>query len=274
MPAGRTLLDAHAHLHDGFDVVRLLERAHANLSAAARTLGPAGEAGSVLALLVAALPGSNADLRVRVRADPGGGWTVRPAGEAGSVLAVRGEDRLLLLPARQLATREGLEVLVAGADPSGEPEAGGRVEASLARIVSRTSAGRGLAVVPWGFGKWWGRRGRVLRDLVVRRGRESGVLLGDSALRPWGLPGARVLRRARRAGVGFLCGSDPLPLPGQEARVGGFGSVLSGALPEERPLRALLALTADGPGECARFGRRSSPAEALALQLRLRSGAG
>ncbi len=66
----------------------------------------------------------------------------------------------------------------------------------------------------------------------------------------------------------MLPGSDPLPLPGEEARVGAYGFAVDVALDPLRPAAALLAVLRSGAFFAA-FGRRERLTRFVGNQLAL-----
>ncbi len=164
-----------------------------------------------------------------------GDWTIRPTGEDVSLVAERqGALPLLLVAGCQIVTREGLEILILGAPgPFGE-------SVDLATGVAMGQAAGGLAVVPWGFGKWWGRRGKVL-DRFLATATAGNVFLGDNGGRLAGAGAPRQFARARERSIPVLPGSDPLPLDGDAHRAGSYGFVLDGPLDSTRPFADLKA---------------------------------
>src|SRR5690606_7800616 len=148
-----------------------------------------------------------------------------------------------------------LEVLALGL-------AGKRADGRPLDTVLGELEGEALAVLPWGAGKWLGRRGRLVREARERRE----VLLGDNGGRPafWREP---LLEGARA-----LAGSDPLPLPGRERKIGSYGSSLQAHISEERPGADLIAALRTAPLEP--FGAPESPMGFLRDQLELRLGRG
>lgn len=125
---------------------------------------------------------------------------------------------LRILRGTQLTSSEGLEVLSIG--PSAE-----RFSGPAARIVESIAAAGNLVILPWGVGKWWGRRGEVVRA-VLDGSAGKRLLLGDNGGRPWFWPESPLFKLARTRGVAVLPGSDPLPLAGDERRVGSMGARL------------------------------------------------
>ncbi len=254
----RIVLDAHLHLYPSHDPRRLVDALAANL----RRLG-----GDVHAACFAERTDCHAfsDLREGRLTVPG--WTVTPVG-AGAAAALRlsaaaGGPPLWLFPGRQVATRERLEVLALFGDSA---PADGRPAAETLAAVSASPA---LAVLNWAPGKWWFGRGRIVAGLA-RTAPAGTVWLGDTTLRPHGWPLPPLMRWQRRHGRGVLAGTDPLPLPGEEALAGSYACVVDGAFDPAAPAASLRALLRANPAAVASIGRRSSVLAMLRRQARLR----
>jgi hypothetical protein len=167
---------------------------------------------------------------------------------------------LWLLPGRQVVTRERVEVLLLGADldlPDGM---------TAAETIRQGLAGGALPVIGWAPGKWFFGRKQVVQRLLQRFNREE-LLLGDSSLRPglWGEP--LVMRQARRRGFAVVAGSDPLPIAGEERRLGCYATRLEPA-PSLTPQRGASFLRAAllAPGVRRRHcGVRCTPLQTMRL---------
>lgn len=261
-----SLVDAHVHLHECCETDLLLDAAAANFSSAARGARPksavlllAQAAGSdrFEQLAAEALPGSAPD-------KPAAGWGFRLTAEAESIVAVRRDGaRLILVCGRQIRTAEGLEVLALGTTRRFDD---GRAAADV--LLAAAAAGA-LAVLPWGVGKWLGRRGRLVSRLIGDAGLR--IACGDNGNRPGFWPRPRLLRRAERLGRRVLPGSDPLPLPATVARAGSFGFAVGGALDSDRPAADLKARLADPRVAIEPYGRRESARLFFSNQLLLRA---
>ena len=207
------LVDAHCHLHERFDLDRALDAAFENA-------GPHGTP----VLLLADVPGGSSFAWLdtqparRWQFEPLEGGRSRRARHMGSIAGRptrRSADVVLLVAGRQITSTEGLEVLALGClDPLPS-------ELDVRSLLGEIQRAGGLAVMPWGFGKWTGRRGRILDDLL-REEMSSPFFLGDNGGRfGSGLP--RQFQIAATRSILILPGSDPLPLRNQEARVGAYG---------------------------------------------------
>jgi hypothetical protein len=109
----------------------------------------------------------------------------------------------------------------------------------------------GIPVIPWGVGKWMGRRGEAIRRILLDR--NGAVLLGDNGGRPrcWS---PRLFEEARRLGVAVLPGTDPLRLPWDCYRAGSYGFSLAGKLDLATPARDLVGRLGRQLGKVERRG--------------------
>ena len=246
---GPFLIDAHVHCHACFEPARFLEAAWANLRRMRAALpGPVGDA---LGCLLLADIGEERSF-LRLPADVGvrrRGWTLEQTEDGVSLLACRdGVPRLLLVAGRQITTTDGLEVLALGS------AAEFRGQRSLEATLDAVSAAGAIPVVPWGVGKWWGRRGELVLRLLDRAA-PGWLWLGDNGNRPRGWPTPRPFARAAERGIGILPGSDPLALAHEFERVGSYGCILDGEIERSRPGERLLVLLRAADAQTRSFGR-------------------
>jgi hypothetical protein len=260
------LVDGHVHVHECFDVARVFDAAAANFAAAARAIASEREYDAVLCLVASRrerfLDGVRTGRTGRVWRGTNGVWEAEDGCEPETLVVRCGTTRLELIAGRQLVTRERLEVLALGTTaplPDGEP-----IEATLAAVRDAGAA----AVLPWGVGKWLGARGAIV-ERVLADPKWPHVFLGDNGNRLELGPDPAQFAAARRVGRAVLPGSDPLPLPGEEARVGAYGFAADVALDPLRPAAALLALLKSGSA-FAVFGRREPLARFVGNQLALK----
>jgi SAM-dependent methyltransferase len=255
---GALWVDGHVHLHPLFD----LEKA---LGASGRQR-PAG-AGAVLWLLTESAGGTFfAQLTAGDLPLPAG-WSLRSV-EA-RLLALESADAVVwILAGRQIRARHGLEVHGWGLR---EPLREGQPVPETCRQVREAG---GIAVLPYGFGKWRGNRHGELRAALEALG-DDPPWLADSGIRPGHRPLAALYPELRAGARGILAGTDPLPLLGEEERIASFGFLLPGDDPgEERPLSAdaLLDRLQALPAEPPLLGKRVTWARALRQQFLLRAG--
>jgi hypothetical protein len=259
------LVDAHVHMYDCFSVAAVFDAAAVNFARAARRFKRERFA-AVLCLVESAnerfIDGVRARRLGRVWRGQHGYWELEHGCEPETLLVRRGHFRLAIIAGRQLVTREKLEVLALGT--TAPLRDGDSLEATLHAVHAVGAA----AVLPWGVGKWLGGRGAIV-DGILRDPKWSHVFLGDNGNR---LRYGREPERfawARRAGRSVLPGSDPLPLPGEERRVGGYGFAVDADLDPLRPTAGLLALLQSGASFNA-FGEREGLGGFVGKQVALR----
>jgi hypothetical protein len=244
------LVDGHVHLYDVYDRDVFFDSALANLRAAARQLGAEDDWWGCLLLSETSRDDAFDELTKPVSPPGSGRWWFARTDDDGALVAscAGGDGRLLVIAGRQIQTAEGLEVLglcCRARWPDGTP-----LRATLDALRSRDA----VAVLPWGFGKWWSDRGRLVRDLLMS-GDANDIHLGDNGGRPELLGRPALLRLAERRGVKILPGSDPLPIPAEARSVARCGFVLEGTIDLARPASGLKALLRAQAMQPRAFGR-------------------
>ena len=179
------VIDAHVHIYPCFDLSGFLGAAFSNCLKVARHFGHDPSYIPVLLLtegyrqrefhrLREKMEGGNE----RIAEEKHGGYRLFPTEEAESLRIERADGSFLFLIAGfQIVTSERLEVLALSTVseiPDGLP---------LEKTVAAVEKDRAIPVIPWGFGKWSGRRRHVLTEFLASR-REGGFFLGDNGGRP------------------------------------------------------------------------------------------
>jgi hypothetical protein len=241
-----------------------LDSAAANFETAKDKLGLADE--SVLVLLLCDDFRFNVFARLRAKARAGkveAGWTLDIGDEDDAVVARKAGGREIHICAgRQIRTTDGLEVLAVCTDdelPDG---------LCLRKTLDLVHATRGIPVIPWGFGKWIGRRGRIVSELFDGYSREM-FLAGDNGGRPQGFSEPRLFKRARHVGMPILAGSDPLPFPGEERCAGRYGVHTIGIFDPDNACASVRKILKDQAGQFQIFGCLEQPFRFVRNQVRM-----
>lgn len=262
-PARVALVDAHVHRQPGIGWAGFLDGATRRFDEVATGLGLAGA--TIRFLLMTEAKHQTAFAEISGPGDPlaATDWTVDRRYDGALLLRRSDGTELVLVAGRQIETAEKLEVLalfttetVADGLPLGES-------------VRRVAATGAIPVLPWGFGKWWFGRGRILRSFLDSGSGER-LFLGDNQGRPRSFPRSSIFRLATSKGIVTLPGSDPLPLEGQTDRAGSYGFVLDAEIDPASPadsLRAAILRLVDDPPS---FGHRPGLLRALGTQIALR----
>lgn len=266
------VVDGHVHIHRCYDVDAFFDNAYRNLS---ETGSVGAEESPAYFLLmtecdsddffgalhhIASANGSTDKIRLRR-------WSVAITDEAESIIASSEGRRLFIIAGRQVACREGLEVLFLGT--TGKFQDGRSIREVLVEAGSR-----GVPhVIPWGAGKWFFGRGKLLSRLLHEH-RASMFFLGDEGGRPAFWPYPRHFTEAARLGVRDLPGTDPLPFAHDIDKVGRVGFRAKMNLDEKRPAQSLFQVLGDGNTSLERFAKLEPFARfvrnQVAMQLRKR----
>lgn len=253
------IADTHVHVYPVHDAARLIRTSANRLRRHAQT------SDALCALFLVEGQGYQwfEQLRRGTAASPDG-WAVEPAGEAGAVRVTIDEGQVVwIFAGRQIVTAERLEVLALTAVEA--PEDGG----PTGRTVERVRESGAIPVLSWAPGKWFARRGDVVRDII--NGCPPGrLLIGDTALRPTIWPEPVCMRVARRKGLGVLAGSDPLPFAGDERQAGGYGVRGHLAFDPDKPVSSVRAWLSDPNADMKRIGHRNGPVEMFARMMKHR----
>lgn len=222
-------IDAHVHFHSPQRVPETLRAAVRHFRAAAAPPSPL-----VGVLLLAQTRSERVFEWLRGQAEVDR-WKVQPAEKESCSLSLDdGANRLLVVCGRQISTEDGLEVLALGTDSLFEDGLG------LERTVENVRAAEALPVLPWGFGKWTGRRGKRLRRYLASQD-PSECWLGDNGGRMRGIGRPALLSEAEERGARILPGTDPFPVGTDYRRVGSFGCLLEGRVDPLEPWGSIQA---------------------------------
>lgn len=256
------LVDAHVHVYPQFAPAQLLFSAYKNFT---RHMGANYSTGAAWQGVLMLSETQSCDWFAQMRANNSSnvdGWHLQASEDDISMLAIGpAQQRIHIVAGRQINTREGVEVLTLASKvriADGTP-----LESTLKQGLDAGS----VVVLPWGAGKWLGRRG----ELVARTLQEYGdrIFAGDNGGRPWIWPRPTVFAASEARGRPVLPGSDPLPMRGCEKRVGSYGFVMQGALQELQPGQELRERLFTATALQA-FGKRESVSGFALNQVKLR----
>ncbi|MGH8478645.1 MAG: hypothetical protein ACREXK_03460 [Gammaproteobacteria bacterium] len=264
------LIDTHVHIHGCFPLSGFFDAAHANFERAARAQPgsrKSSQDGFIGVLMLTETARADCFQRLSAWADgPADGdsglgeWRLRHTEETGSVMAERRQQCLYIIAGRQIVTAERLEVLALGFEgfvPDGEP---------IRQVLDRVRSAAAVAVIPWGFGKWWGGRGKVVSALLKDHER-LGFFLGDNSGRTAFLGRPAHFEDARRDGIAILPGTDPLPFPAEYGRAGSFGLVAQASIDPAWPAAEIKRLLTSTPLDMKPYGRLETPLRFIHNQI-------
>lgn len=251
------LVDGHVHLYDCYNLEQFFDNAAKNMDYYYNSLYPGVEnENTPYERILLLTEGKQNDFFSRFKQEGGfpngSGYRCHPTGEDFSLRLTReGKPVCYLLKGRQIVTKENLEVLLIASGR--EIEDGLPIDSVINRILENND----MAVLAWGFGKWFFSRGKVITR-AVRAFDSPGLFIGDNSGRPsfWPVPGQ--FKEAKRRGVPIINGSDPLPFGDEIKKVGTYGFALEGAFNEDEPAGSLWKILLSPETSIDLFGRRDN----------------
>ncbi|MGH8624650.1 MAG: hypothetical protein ACREYC_05080 [Gammaproteobacteria bacterium] len=257
--------DAHVHIHECFKLSEFLSSAWRNFHKTALQNGYGHVTGVLLLTETAGVDwfGRLSGLADHDHATDGlevGDWRFRHTAEPCSLIARRANQELVIMAGRQIVTQENLEVLALATNlhvADGAP---------IRRVLETVLAGGALAVLPWGFGKWTGTRGKVVENMIQAFASPR-LFLGDNSarLRLWPAPGH--FRTGAERGIRILPGSDPLPFAAESGRAGSFGFSMDVAIGNGTPASDLKAVLEQRRVAIVPYGCLENPFRFLRNQI-------
>ena len=268
------LIDTHVHLYQSQYLNQLLYRAHGNFKNTAKVIArKKHECDGVLCLTQTAksltfkqlldITYSKAEF-----SDNMGDWRVDITKEKVSLAMHAFSETadpyvVYLIGGQQIVSNEKLEVL------SLANQLHISDGMSLQETLYAIAESGGVPIIPWGVGKWFGKRGGVVKRLI-KRDPDVRFFLGDNLARPKCWPYVHLFNMARKRGIEILNGSDPLNFTSELIKPGSFGVAFPYAhLDPQRPAAKIKQLLLDRQQPKRNYGTPQSFGSFLASQIKL-----
>ena len=250
-------IDTHVHVYHCYEAEKFLAQAVRNSDAS----DPAAK----LILCLTESSGFNFFQELKNNASTNtlvAGWSISGVPGQPAVVLNKPDQHIIIIAGRQIITQQGLEVIALFHNlqyDDGE-------ETQI--VIDKINQDNGIAVLPWGVGKWLGKRGAIITDLL-KANRPDKLAIADISARPSLWPDPEQFSLAKKSGYNCLYGTDPLPLNHDQLRIAGAGMILD--LPSD-PVQAVAdlknILIEQLPEKI--FGKRVSTLRFLKDQLMLR----
>ena len=250
-------IDTHVHIYHCYEAEKFLSQAVRNSDAS----DPAAN----LVLCLTESKGYNFFQELKNKAVSNtsiAGWSIFEVPGQPAVVLNKPGQHIIIIAGRQIITKQGLEVIALFDNlqyNDGE-------ETQI--IIDKINEDKGIAVLPWGVGKWLGKRGAIITDLL-KTNKPDKLAIADISARPSLWPDPEQFRLAKKSGYNCLYGTDPLPLNYDQQRIASAGMVLD--LPSD-PIQAITDMKNILIGQVPekKFGKRVSTLRFLKDQLMLR----
>jgi hypothetical protein len=156
-------VDAHVHIYDCFDLSVFLNSAQQNFIRVASQSAVEDNYSAVLFLSERCVENwfqwvvDAAVHEMDLSSPETGNWRLQYNEKDSSIKAINDQHPpLIIIPGRQVVTRESLEVLLLGTTEVYEDGV------SISTLLESVEKEDLISVLPWGVGKWFGRRGDLI----------------------------------------------------------------------------------------------------------------
>jgi hypothetical protein len=226
-----TLVDSHIHIYDCYDLKHFFNSAFRNFSLYNAKFSKADNFIGVLFLTEAndynffkAFYDEPEKYSEKIN------YEIKRTSEESSLRISYNGNIIFLIAGQQIVTEENLEVLAIGTTKRFS------YDKSIFETISLVIDNNAIPVLPWGVGKWMGKRAEVIKELISKR---SDFFLGDNGNRPafWSIPG--IFKSGEFEGIYNLPGSDPLNFKSEENKPGSFGFYFNDRIDQEYPSKDL-----------------------------------
>lgn len=244
------IIDGHVHLYDVFDLSYAFRVSLRNFINSQRTTKNRHDAIKVWMMTER----HNCEVFSRLDSLEIDGYRIDKTKEPESRVvrdADTGEPLFYILAGRQIVTTENLEVCALATLCRC-----GHKKLSTADTIQSIYENGGIATLNWAPGKWFGARGRIVQNMLDSH-LPSKLFISDTTMRPRFWPVPRLMKFALKNGFKLICGSDPLPFPGEENILGSYATLTSGEFDENIPADSVRAIFLNPATDLQPCGHRS-----------------
>lgn len=264
-------IDAHVHFYDSFDLIEAFGHAFSNFNSISAQISAGNNYECIIFLtetegnkyfdIISHLASENTlnDNEFLTK------FKITFTEETNSLVITELDfgKKIYVVAGKQIVTKENLEVLALG---QYEPvKSGDSINDTIKVVIENGS----IPVVPWGVGKWLGKRGKIVENLIKQR-KFISLFLGDNSNRPFFWPKSKLFSFAEKAGINNLQGSDPLPFNGEAFRIGSFGSFIDASMDDLNfPFKSIKKILLDVNININEYGKLEKLIKSIKNQLNM-----
>lgn len=253
------LIDSHVHFHKCFKIEKFFSSVFQNFSTEVLKHEEKSDWYGVLCLTE--ISGSNffeALFSKKIAPDE---FSLEFTNEEESVIVKNKYDEIIIVIAgKQIIAQNGIEVLALGTTKNFE------TNNCIEKTISEVNESSAIAVLPWGVGKWLGRKKEIIKKFVFENSEEK-FFLGDNSGRPsfWAEPD--IFEIGKSSNHFILAGTDALAIPREENKTGTYGFYLNSEINLEEPAKDLLSQISNLKAQPKIFGNLENPVKFFKNQI-------
>jgi len=265
--SGNILFDVHVHIYDCFSLQNFFDSAIKNFKKEIRKNGIDADFQAIIVLtdwlkenwfqyFIDSIEKNKTSYPKTIE-----NWSFHRTKENISLVARRTDgENIFIVAGKKIITAENLEVLALATNMAFE------VGLPLVAILDQIKQHDAIPVIPWAVGKWIGKRGRVIKNLLDNTA-EPDFFLCDNGNRPNIWPRPTFFDYAEKKGIRVLAGSDALHFASEAYRVGSFANLTHGTIDPDYPAMDLKKMLRNPKIRIRTYGKLEKPVRFFRNQL-------
>jgi len=257
------LVDSHVHIHDCYNLKEFFLSVYSNFSIFSKQIDNSLKWIGVLCLTEMDRVNYFDKLKnfSHSSIELGDEFVVESTNEDNSLIITNSAgQKIIIISGKQIIAENGIEVLALGAINSFSKHK------SLQETVDAVNKVNAIPIIPWGVGKWLGKRKEVI-ECFIRKNHNNKFLLGDNSGRPifWSEPNIFNLGKSNNHFV--IPGTDSLAITSEQGKTGKYGFYLKTEMNLLRPADFFIEYFSNMNTEPKNFGKLEDPFRFLKNQI-------
>lgn len=242
------LIDSHVHVHDIFDDELFLNNALRNFKYYHSKMNDNSLMQGML--LLTESRGEKSFEKIKgLSSKENKSISIVETRETESVKAIFPDGSLIyIISGKQIVTAENLEVLALGTVKDFEEKK------PITETIIKVAESGAIPVIPWGFGKWTGKRRKIIEYLMFNKNLPE-FYWGDNSGRLGFMKSPADYEKENSNKRRVLPGSDPLPFANQIEKPGSFGFYIKNDPEPDYPFKSLKSFFSKKENEIFPFGK-------------------
>lgn len=258
------LVDSHVHIHQCYNLDEFFNNTFTNFSKFSKIIGNGKEWLGVL--FFTEIKGVNYFKKLvedTYKYIDNSKFTIQNTSEENSLILKNNfEQKIVIIAGKQIIAKSNIEVLALCTTKDIEQQQ------SLLKTVHAIKNNDGIVVLPWGVGKWTGKRKKIISNFLNEYSNES-FFLGDNSGRPtfWNDPD--IFEIGNNTNHFVLPGTDALALPSEINKTASYGFYLSTKVDLNKPTHSIKNALLNLDKQPQSFGNLENPIKFFVNQLKL-----
>jgi len=243
------LIDSHVHIHGTYDLNIFFESVFNNFSYYASRIDKTKPWKAFLLLTEMYAVNYFGKLYETNSIDSSNKYIVQRTEEKNSVRITSSKgNEVFVISGKQIIAKNNIEVLALCTNKEFDEQQ------SLSSTIKLINVENGIAVLPWGVGKWSGKRKESLNKFLIDN-REESFFLGDNSGRPtfWSEPD--LFKIGNQTGHFVLPGTDALSIPSEVNKTATYGFYVYDKIDKNKPTESIKNIITNLTASPKHYGR-------------------